>query len=62
MEYILVLFVHAAILSSSDSMALTTVGAFSSYAECKKAGEAANRLTANTRKDTRYACLERGVK
>lgn len=38
MEWILILFVHAGMLSDKDSMAMTTVPGFSAQAECETAG------------------------
>lgn len=57
MSWILVLFVHAGVLSDKDSMALTNVPGFKSEATCQAAGKSAEALTKNTTKNTRFVCL-----
>lgn len=57
MSWILVLFVHAGMLSDKDSMALTNVPGFKSEAACQAAGKSAEALTKSTTKNTRFVCL-----
>lgn len=56
--WILVLFVHAGILSDSDSMAITNIPNFMTKAQCETAGKAADALTSSTTKETRHVCVE----
>jgi len=58
MSWILVLFVHAGALSSTDSMALTTVPGFKSELVCQAAGKQAQMLGKNTTKDVKFVCLK----
>ncbi len=58
MSWILVLFVHAGMLSDKDSMALTTVPGFKSEAACLAAGKASEALTKGTTKNTRFVCVK----
>lgn len=58
MSWILVLFVHAGMLSDKDSMALTSVPGFKTEASCQAAGKAAEPLTKSTTKNTRWVCLK----
>ena len=58
MTWVLVLFVHAGMLSDKDSMALTNVSGFKSEASCQAAGKSAQALTKSTTKDTRFVCLK----
>ncbi len=58
MTWILVLFVHAGMLSGKDSMALTTVPGFKTEAACQAAGKASEALTKTTTKETRYVCVK----
>ena len=55
--WILVIFVHAGILSKGDSMAITSVPGFPTETACKSAGEASKALTGGTVKETRFVCL-----
>lgn len=54
----LIIFVHAGIASSSDSMSITNVGGFTSKEACESAGNAAKSITTGTVKNTRYVCVE----
>ena len=56
--WILVLFVHAGVLSDKDSMALTNVPGFKSEAACQAAGKTAEALTKSTTKNTRFVCIK----
>jgi hypothetical protein len=58
MSWILVLFVHAGMLSDKDSMALTTVPGFKTEAACQAAGKASEALTKGTTKNTRFVCVK----
>jgi len=59
MEWILVIFLHAGILSDKDSMAVTSIAGFSTQVECQAAGKDAEKLTSSTTKATRFVCLQR---
>ena len=58
MSWILVLFVHAGMLSDKDSMALASVPNFKTEASCQAAGKASEALTKSTTKNTRWVCLK----
>lgn len=58
MTWILVLFVHAGMLSDKDSMSLTSVPGFKTEANCQAAGKASEALTKGTTKNTRFVCLK----
>lgn len=58
MSWVLVLFVHAGMLSDKDSMALTNVSGFKTEASCQAAGKVSEALTKNTTKNTRFVCLK----
>ncbi len=58
MTWILVLFVHAGMLSETASMALTSVPGFKTEANCQAAGKAAEALTKTTTKNTRFVCVK----
>ena len=58
MSWVLVLFVHAGMLSDKDSMALTSVQGFKTEASCQAAGKASEALTKTTTKETRFVCLK----
>lgn len=58
MSWILVLFVHAGMLSDKDSMALTTVPGFKTESACLAAGKASEALTKGTTKNTRFVCVK----
>ena len=58
MSWILVIFVHAGILSDKDSMALTNVPGFKTEASCQAAGKAAEALTKTTTKNTKWVCIK----
>lgn len=58
MSWILVLFVHAGMLSDKDSMALTNVPGFKTESACQAAGKAAEALTKSTTKNTRFVCIK----
>lgn len=58
MNWVLVIFLHAGILSGKDSMAVTTVGGFKSQAACADAGKQSEILGKSTTKDVKWTCLE----
>ena len=58
MSWILVLFVHAGMLSDKDSMALTNIPGFKTEAACQAAGKSAEALTKSTTKNTRWVCVK----
>jgi len=58
MTWVLVLFLHAGVLSQKDSMALTTVPGFKSEASCQFAGKASEDLGKRTTKEVRFVCLK----
>lgn len=57
MSWILVLFIHAGVLSNTDSMAVTNIRGFSTEQACKEAGEKSRRLVSGTTKDVRFVCV-----
>jgi hypothetical protein len=58
MTYVLVLFLHAGMLSEKDSMALTTVPGFKTEASCLAAGKAGEVLGKRTTKEVKFVCLK----
>jgi len=59
MEFTLILFLYAGVLSNSDSVALTNVQGFRTVAACEAAGKAAVReLSGGTFKDGRFVCVK----
>ena len=58
MTWILVLFVHAGMLSDKDSMALTNVPGFKSEATCQAAGKSSEALAKGTTKNVRFVCIK----
>ena len=58
MTWILVLFVHAGMLSDKDSMALTTVPGFKTEAACQTAGKQSESLAKRTTKEVKFVCLK----
>jgi hypothetical protein len=58
MSWILVLFVHAGMLSEKDSMALTSVAGFKTEAACQAAGKQSEALTKRTTKEVRWVCVK----
>lgn len=59
MEWILILFVHAGVLSDKDSMAVTNVPGFSAQAECEAAGRGSESLAKGTTKNVKWVCVQR---
>jgi hypothetical protein len=58
MTWILVLFVHAGVLSNADSMALTTVPGFKLESACQAAGIKSQALAQRTTKEVRFVCVK----
>jgi hypothetical protein len=58
MTWILVLFVHAGVLSNADSMALTTVPGFKLESACQAAGIKSQSLAQRTTKEVRFVCVK----
>ena len=58
MSWILVLFVHAGMLSDKDSVALTNVPGFKTEAACMAAGKQADNLVKRTSKDVKFICVK----
>lgn len=56
--WILILFVHAGMMSDKDSMALTNVPGFKTQAACEAAGKASEALVKRTSKDVRFVCVK----
>lgn len=59
-SWILILFVHAGVLSNADSMALTNVPGFSTEAACQAAGKQSNSLVTKTTKEVKFVCVKQG--
>jgi hypothetical protein len=58
-EYTLILFLYAGMMSNSDSVALTNVPGFKSQAACEAAGSlAASKLSGGTFKSGKYVCVK----
>ncbi len=58
MSWILVLFVHAGMLSEKDSMALTSVPGFKTEAACQTAGKQSEALAKRTTKEVKFVCVK----
>lgn len=58
MSWILVLFVHAGMLSEKDSMALTSVPGFKTEAACQVAGKQTESLAKRTTKEVKFVCVK----
>lgn len=57
MSWVLVIFVHAGMLSNADSMALTNVPGFKTEAACQMAALQAVEFGKRTTKEVRTVCL-----
>lgn len=57
MGWVLVIFVHAGMLSNADSMALTHVPGFKTEADCLRAGLQVADLGKRTTKEVKSVCL-----
>lgn len=56
--WVLVIYIYAGPLAQSDSVSLTSVPDFKTYAQCVKAGTEAKKLVVGSYKEQRYVCLE----
>jgi len=58
-EYTLILFLYAGMLSNSDSVALTNIPGFKSEAACETAGkQAVSGLSGGTLKSGKFVCVK----
>lgn len=57
MTYILVMYIYAGTFAKGDSVALQTVGEFSSEDLCMTAGMRGNELVKGSAKDYRFVCV-----
>ncbi len=57
---LLILFVHAGVLSNKDSMALTNVSGFATEAACQSAGKQSEVLVKRTTKEVNFVCVKQG--
>lgn len=60
MNWVLILFVHAGMLSDKDSMALTNVPGFTTEAACQSAGKQSEVLVRRTTKEVKFVCVKQG--
>ena len=58
MNWILIIYIYAGVLSSGDSVALTNVHGFASESSCVVAGKSAERLTTGSSKVYRFVCVK----
>lgn len=58
--WVLILFVHAGVLSDKDSMTLTNVPGFASETVCQAAGKQAEALVKRTIKEVKFVCVKQG--
>jgi hypothetical protein len=58
MNWILIIFVHAGVMSNADSMAMTSVSGFQSQQACQTAGEQAVKMTSGTTKAMKFICAK----
>lgn len=56
--WILILFVHAGMMSDKDSMGITNVPGFKTEAACIAAGKASDALVKRTTKDIKFVCVK----
>lgn len=59
-EWVLVVHVFAGSFSKSDSVALASIGGFSSQRQCEQAAAKLPTLVKGTVKELRYICISRG--
>lgn len=59
MNYVLVIFIYAGMLSDGDNVAVTRVEGFTSEKACIAAGEKSKQLVKHTQKALRYVCIPR---
>lgn len=58
MGWILILFVHAGLTSSTDSMTITNIPGFKTEVACQNAGKQSEQLVKRTTKDVRFVCVK----
>lgn len=58
MNWVLIIFVHAGVMSNADSMAMTSVTGFQSQQACQAAGEQAVKMTTATTKAMKFVCVK----
>ena len=58
MNWILILFVHAGMMSDKDSMAITNVPGFKTEAACMASGKQSEKLASGTTKVVKFVCLK----
>lgn len=58
MSWVLVLFIHAGMLSDKDSMAVTSVPGFKTEAACLASGKQSESLAKRTTKEVKFVCLK----
>ena len=58
MTWVLILFVHAGMLSEKDSMGITSVPGFKTEAACLTAGKTSEALVKRTTKDLKFVCVK----
>lgn len=58
MSWILIVFIHAGMLSDKDSVAMTNVPGFKSEAACLAAGKQTEALVKRTTKEVKYICAK----
>ncbi len=57
MSYILILYIYAGTFAKGDSVALTNIPNFKTYANCEKAGKQALNMVSGF-KSGKYVCVE----
>ena len=57
MNWILIIFIHAGVLSQGDSMTMFSVPNFKDEASCSAAGKASESLVSATKKSLRFVCV-----
>jgi hypothetical protein len=58
MTWVLVLFLHAGMMSDKDSMSVTSVPGFKTEAACLAAGKQSEALGKRTTKEVKFVCLK----
>lgn len=58
MSWTLIILLHAGMLSSKDSMALTRVEGFKTHSTCVAAGKETEVLGKGTTKDVKWVCVK----
>jgi len=59
MTWVLILFIHAGVLSEKDSNSMTTT-VFATEQHCEAAGKAAAKMVQLTTKSVKYTCVQSG--